>query len=179
MERTVQDTYNSITTLLDHKQRYATAIEARSARRQSDATAAAGRTLMVFTVVTVIFLPLSFLAAFFAISIKELPHNAENEQQFSLSFVLRYVVGVGLGTALKFVLVAIYLPGFLGWLKVSRTSAEIPMAGRDRVKFHGDAQNIDTPKHASAISSWTHLKLRSRIKRSMADEERIVAAGLD
>ena len=97
--------YKSITDLLDHKQKHANAIEARYARKQASDTAKAGLTLMVFTTVTVIFLPLSFLAAFFAINIKELPHDGD-AQQMSLAFIMRNVIGVGLGTALAFVLVA-------------------------------------------------------------------------
>jgi ankyrin repeat protein len=73
MMKQVGSVYKSIRDLLDHKQKHANAIEARYARKQASDTAKAGRTLMVFTTVTVIFLPLSFLAAFFAISIKELP----------------------------------------------------------------------------------------------------------
>lgn len=61
MSQQVKGTYKSITDLLDHKQKHANAIEARYARKQASDTAKAGRTLMVFTIVTVIFLPLSFL----------------------------------------------------------------------------------------------------------------------
>jgi ankyrin repeat protein/Mg2+ and Co2+ transporter CorA len=105
MAKQVHIVYKSITDLLDHKQKHANAIEARYARKQASDTAKAGLTLMVFTTVTVIFLPLSFLAAFFAINIKELPHDA-NGQNMSLAFVMRNVIGVGLGTALAFVLMA-------------------------------------------------------------------------
>ena len=108
------------------------AIEARYgsgyARSQAAETAKVGRTLMIFTVVTIIFLPMSFLAAFFAINIKELPH-VDNEQQMSLSFVMQNVVGVGLGTALAFVLIAWHHHRALDWLrrlpKQMRTLAEI------------------------------------------------------
>lgn len=116
MEKQVKSVYKSITDLLDHKQKHANAIEARYARKQADDTAKAGLTLMVFTTVTVIFLPLSFLAAFFAINIKELPHDEDkNEQQMPLAFIMRNVVGVGLGTALAFVLMAWYHHRIVPW----------------------------------------------------------------
>jgi ankyrin repeat protein/Mg2+ and Co2+ transporter CorA len=105
MAKQVHIVYKSITDLLDHKQKHANAIEARYARKQASDTAKAGLTLMVFTTVTVVFLPLSFLAAFFAINIKELPRDEEG-QNMSLAFVMRNVIGVGLGTALAFVLMA-------------------------------------------------------------------------
>lgn len=132
MEQQVHTVYRSLTDLLDHKQKHSNAIEARYgsgyARSQAAETAKVGRTLMIFTVVTIIFLPMSFLAAFFAINIKELPH-VDNEQQMSLSFVMQNVVGVGLGTALAFVLIAWHHHRALDWLrrlpKQMRTLAEI------------------------------------------------------
>lgn len=77
--------YESIRDLLDLKQKHANAFEARYAREQATGTQRQGQTIMVFTIgeyvlahqratrlltmitVTVIFLPLSFVAAFFAI----------------------------------------------------------------------------------------------------------------
>lgn len=132
MLKQVDSVYRSIVDLLDHKQKHSNAIEARYgsgyARSQAAETAKVGRTLMIFTVVTIIFLPMSFLAAFSAINIKELPH-VDNEQQMSLSFVMQNVVGVGLGTALAFVLIAWHHHRALDWLrrlpKQMRTLAEI------------------------------------------------------
>ena len=62
--------------------------------------------LMVFTIVTVIFLPLSFLAAFFAINVKEFPRNNSGEQETSLAYVSKYVFGVGVIIAFLCVAVA-------------------------------------------------------------------------
>jgi ankyrin repeat protein/Mg2+ and Co2+ transporter CorA len=104
MLKQVQSTYKSITDLLDLKQKQANVFEARAARKLAVETARAGGTLMVFTIVTVIFLPLSFLAAFFAIILEGLPYN--DDSRLPLNFILKYVVGVGLGTALAFVLMA-------------------------------------------------------------------------
>ena len=86
MERQAKRMYSSIRDLLDLKQKHANAIEARYAREQTDDTSRQGKTLMVFTIVTVIFLPLSFIAAFFAINLVELPHKS-GSQELSLAFV--------------------------------------------------------------------------------------------
>lgn len=84
--------YESIRDLLDLKQKHANAFEARYSRDLAAGTARQGQTIMVFTIggfavknslvfmsntlttwiVTVIFLPLSFVAAFFAIKYVEL-----------------------------------------------------------------------------------------------------------
>jgi hypothetical protein len=99
--------------LLDLKQKQANVFEARASRRLAVESASAGGTLMVFTIVTVIFLPLSFLAAFFAIVLEGLPYNERD--RLPLNFILKYVVGVGLSTALAFVLMAWHHHSAVRW----------------------------------------------------------------
>ncbi|KFY97220.1 hypothetical protein V498_02182 [Pseudogymnoascus sp. VKM F-4517 (FW-2822)] len=67
----------SINDLLDLKQKQANLSEAQSAREQAEATATQGTTLMVFTIVTIVFLPMSFLAALFALDITIFPHATD------------------------------------------------------------------------------------------------------
>ena len=90
MDRQAKRMYSSIRDLLDLKQKHANAIEARYAREQADGASRQSKTLMVFTIVTVIFLPLSFIAAFFAINMDELPHR-DGIQALSIGFVSKYV----------------------------------------------------------------------------------------
>lgn len=71
MDRQAERIYNSITDMLDLKQKHANAFEARFARDQAAGTARQSQTIMVFTIVTIVFLPLSFIATFFAINIRE------------------------------------------------------------------------------------------------------------
>jgi Mg2+ and Co2+ transporter CorA len=99
MLQQVDQIHDSVFSLLDLKQKHANAVEAHSARIQADSSAEQGRTIMVFTIVTVVFLPLSFIAAFFAINITDLPHNAQNEQEMSLEYASKYIFGIGIGTA--------------------------------------------------------------------------------
>ncbi|CAN9348870.1 unnamed protein product [Alternaria alternata] len=65
----------SLNHLLDFKQKQSNIEEARLSRTQAEDTALQGKYLFVFTVVTVIFTPLSFMAALFAIQIKEFPQD--------------------------------------------------------------------------------------------------------
>ena len=97
----------SITDLLEHKQRYANAIDANFAREQTKSAEVGNRTLLVFTIVTIIFAPMSFLAAFFAINTQEVPQNFKREGLSGLDVVYRFVVGLGLGTAGFIILVAL------------------------------------------------------------------------
>jgi Mg2+ and Co2+ transporter CorA len=67
--------YNSLANLLDLKQKHSNAFEARFARAQAVLQARQGQTIMVFTIVTIIFLPMSFIASVFSINIAEFPRR--------------------------------------------------------------------------------------------------------
>jgi ankyrin repeat protein/Mg2+ and Co2+ transporter CorA len=182
----VQAIYKSIVNSLEHKQRHASAIQARyaaiearytrelanSTAEQAASTAKAGRILMIFTIVTVIFLPLSFLAAFFAINLDELPHNDQSEQQLSLSFVMKYVVGVGLGTAFAFVFVAWYWHGFVRWMREN----VIPLFSltRIRAKLSVKGRNMtdQNSKLSSAVSLPSGSGFRIRARGKQTDPEK-------
>ena len=107
MTEWMQGVSASITDLLEHKQRYANAIDANFAREQAKSAEVGNRTLLVFTIVTIIFAPMSFLAAFFAINTSEVPVNFKQEGLSGLDVVYRFVVGLGLGTAGFIIFVAL------------------------------------------------------------------------
>jgi Mg2+ and Co2+ transporter CorA len=100
--------YKSITDLLDLKQKHANAFEARFARDQAAGTARQSQTIMVFTIVTIIFLPLSFIAALFTINIREFPHQpGSSEPSLPLSYVSKYMFGIGLAISIPFIAIAL------------------------------------------------------------------------
>ncbi|KAJ5618722.1 hypothetical protein N7528_006833 [Penicillium herquei] len=92
-----QSVQSDITSLLDLKQKEATIIEAQATRRQSDS-------VMVFTVVTVVFLPASFLASLFALNVVEYPHKGD-----SVAFQGRWIFPIIFGVTLAFSLVFVPL----------------------------------------------------------------------
>jgi ankyrin repeat protein/Mg2+ and Co2+ transporter CorA len=100
--------YKSITDLLDLKQKHANAFEARFARDQAAGTARQSQTIMVFTIVTIIFLPLSFIASLFTINIAEYPHtDPEGEPNFPMSWVFKYMFGIGLAISIPMIVIAL------------------------------------------------------------------------
>ncbi|KNG47170.1 ankyrin repeat-containing protein [Stemphylium lycopersici] len=108
MDKQAKRIYDSITDLLDLKQKHANAFEARFARDQAAGTARQSQTIMVFTIVTIIFLPLSFIAAVFTINIQEFPHRpGSDEPSLPLSYVSKYMFGIGLAISIPFIAIAL------------------------------------------------------------------------
>jgi len=100
--------YKSITDLLDLKQKHANAFEARFARDQAAGTARQSQTIMVFTIVTIIFLPLSFIAALFTINIEEFPHKPGGDQSsLPMKWVFKFMFGIGLAISIPFIAIAL------------------------------------------------------------------------
>ena len=117
MQRQAQGVNSSLTQVLDLKQKHANAIEARFARDQAEDTARQGQTIMVFTIVTIIFLPLTFVAAFLSINIVEFPHNStQGGNGLPLSWVAKYVFGVGFAVSVPLIVLAFIFTDAKGWL---------------------------------------------------------------
>ena len=107
MDKQAEGIYGSLAHLLDLKQKHANAFEARFARDQAAFTGRQGQTIMVFTIVTVIFLPMSFIAAVFAIPVAEFPRKAaDGSLSLPLSYVSKFVFGVGLAISIPLIAVA-------------------------------------------------------------------------
>ena len=83
-------TYDALSHLLELKTRQANAWEARFAREGGEETARQGTTILVFTVVTIIFLPLSFMASFMALNIKQFPKDPSQGSSGSTLWELSY-----------------------------------------------------------------------------------------
>lgn len=106
MDKQAEGIYRSLTHLLDLKQKHANAFEARFARDQAELAARQGQTIMVFTIVTIVFLPLSFMAAFFTINIDEFPKDGNGGTGLHLGWVAKYMFGIGLAISIPLIAVA-------------------------------------------------------------------------
>jgi len=105
MDKQADSIYQSLLSLLDLKQKHANAFEARFGRDQAAFSARSSKTILVFTIVTIIFLPLSFIAAFFAINIEEFPHGQDGGAM-PLGYVSKYTFGIGLTISLPLIALA-------------------------------------------------------------------------
>ncbi|KAH0430618.1 hypothetical protein CcaCcLH18_07653 [Colletotrichum camelliae] len=96
--------------LLDLKQKQANVFEARTAR-------VSGKTITVFTIVTIIFLPASFMAAFLALPILEYP--SIDDDKMELGYAIRYTVIVTTTVAFPFIILALYVNPILRLIKAA------------------------------------------------------------
>ncbi|KAL7621531.1 hypothetical protein AAE478_008856 [Parahypoxylon ruwenzoriense] len=101
MDQQAESLYHSLTDLLDLKQKHSNALEAGFAGDQSVIAARQGQTIMVFTIVTIIFLPMSFIAAFFAINLQEWEGGI-----LTIAYVSKYMFGIGLGISIPLIAMA-------------------------------------------------------------------------
>jgi membrane protein YqaA with SNARE-associated domain len=76
---------------MDLKQKQANVSEARSSRKQAEATARHGRIILLFTVVTIIFLPMSFLTGWFSMNANDL-----NNSKLGLGFIAAIIFPISI-----------------------------------------------------------------------------------
>lgn len=110
--------YSSITDLLDLKQKHANALEARFARDQALDTTRQGKTIMMFTIVTIIFLPLSFIISIFTVNIAEFPRAEDGSESLPLAYVAKYTFGIGFAISIPLIVVALLVDDIGGWFWV-------------------------------------------------------------
>lgn len=113
----------------------------------------AGQTIMVFTIVTIIFLPMSFIAAFFAINFEDWGDG------LTIGYVSKYMFGIGLAVSLLFVASAFHVHDIShAWkaaMKSSRTnSARILNRVRTRKRRSSSHSQSRGPEHEKDGSNW-------------------------
>ncbi|KAF2012838.1 hypothetical protein BU24DRAFT_435191 [Aaosphaeria arxii CBS 175.79] len=153
MDKQAERIYKSITDLLDLKQKHANAFEARFARDQAAGTARQSQTIMVFTIVTIIFLPLSFIAAFFTINIREFPHkDPEGEPSLPLSWVSKYMFGISFAVSIPLIATALSLDAISDTFRLIKRYIRDHRKSSKRkgsVSYAGGASNEKLSQHAA------------------------------
>ncbi|KAL2268270.1 hypothetical protein VTJ83DRAFT_3116 [Remersonia thermophila] len=101
---------NSLKSLLDLKQRHASGWEARFAREGSEESQRQGNIILVFTLVTVVFLPLSFISSFLSLEIDVFPKSEETQENlWPLADVSAYLFGISAAIFVRLILLALYV----------------------------------------------------------------------
>ena len=141
MDKQAEGVYTNLSHVLDLKQKHANALEARFARDQAQDTARQGQTIMVFTLVTIIFLPLGFMAAFFTINIIEFPHDNNNNGGLRLNFVAKYLFGIGIGVVIPLIAIALLFSDISDSWRNFRARPRKKMKKQDKVVDAAEAND--------------------------------------
>ncbi|KAK3389995.1 hypothetical protein B0H63DRAFT_106260 [Podospora didyma] len=87
--------------------------------------------MLTFTIVTIVFLPLSFIASFLAISVQEFPHDEESgEVMWGMGAIIEYLFGISIAVS-AFILLVIGFFFFRGKQK-GRSTSKTPKGASDR-----------------------------------------------
>jgi hypothetical protein len=88
MAITAKSIYDSLRDLLDLKQRQANVSEARTARYQIEISARHGRSVLLFTIIIIFFLPMSVIATMLGMNITEL--NGQNNLRMRVASLILF-----------------------------------------------------------------------------------------
>ncbi|KFY15670.1 hypothetical protein V492_01836 [Pseudogymnoascus sp. VKM F-4246] len=150
----------SINDLLDLKQKQANLSEAQSSRRQAEETAMQGTTLMVFTIVTIVFLPMSFLTALFALDITVFPH-ATDKLTYTPGWIFPMIFGPSAAMSIPAIYFAFHVDTALYiWNKLMAIPRSFwPTTKKKPQKKHDNAHGGEAPLKLQAIKSMDESEL--------------------
>ncbi|RDW87897.1 hypothetical protein BP5796_03591 [Coleophoma crateriformis] len=126
LDKDAETSYTALENLLDLKQKQANVSEARITR-------ISGNTITVFTIVTIIFLPASFMAAFLALPIAQYPKVNDN---YELSYAIKYTTTTTIAMAVPFIIFALYVNPILRSLKLLLRALERLYLELNRLAHH-------------------------------------------
>ncbi|KAM0709397.1 hypothetical protein Q7P35_003435 [Cladosporium inversicolor] len=161
----------SLSELLQLKQAHYNAFQLKASHDLALDAAKQGRAVLVFTIVTIVFSPLSFVAAFFTMNPTVFP------EELSLSYVSRYVFGLGLAVAIPCIVLALSLSSWSSsWKRIQyvfdgptfRAGDLDPFDKNEGLKLPGSTQNIDQLSNRSPEIpqiNEKHLSPDSRVVR--------------
>ncbi|PNH35808.1 hypothetical protein BJF96_g927 [Verticillium dahliae] len=113
MEQAASKAEKTLHRLVDLKQKQASLTEAWYARESARDTARQGKTVVVFTVVTIIFLPVSFIAAIFAIDSNGFRRDEDDKIPFG--YMLTYILSIGLTISIPLIVIAFNVDRIARW----------------------------------------------------------------
>ncbi|KAF2095135.1 hypothetical protein NA57DRAFT_79621 [Rhizodiscina lignyota] len=106
MDRHAQSVQDALDHLLDLKQKQANLWEAHSGSSRAKQASDQAYTMLIFTMVTIVFLPLSFMASFFALNVDKFPQDDKGNTNWPLHMVCAYIFGLSLAISVPFIIAA-------------------------------------------------------------------------
>lgn len=160
MNRQAEIIYTNLTHLLDLKQKHSNALEARFARDQAVQAGKQGQTIMIFTIVTVVFLPMSFISSFFAIEFADWGGGST----LTMGYVSKFMFGIGLGISIPLIAMALFVKDLTRAVKRAYGALR---GGRERRRSVGEGAPAQGPK----------LEAFPTVAREMGLEPKIAFSG--
>ncbi|OAL39158.1 elongation factor 2 [Fonsecaea nubica] len=111
----VQATLDLLLNKMQYEEAQESVKQGQESARQGRESARQGKTIMVFTYVTAVFFPLSFLTSLFSLNITTFPHNMD-QLVYRPGWIFPKLFGISIGSTL-FVLGIVYTPTILRILK--------------------------------------------------------------
>ncbi|CAK7199457.1 hypothetical protein SEUCBS139899_002137 [Sporothrix eucalyptigena] len=181
MDRQAESIYMSLTNLLDLKQKHSNALEARFARDHAMIAARQGQTIMAFTIVTIIFLPMSFISSFFSMQITDWASN------LTLGYVSKYLFGIGLGISIPLVIMAFTVSDIVdaihnvtGLIREQRAKLHLPgslrRSGRNDGAGGADRSSLTGKGRDEKDSDIDSLATIEKVKRNLLMGSRAAAS---
>ncbi|KAJ9626131.1 hypothetical protein H2204_010082 [Knufia peltigerae] len=155
----------SILDVMGLEQNEASINEAVSSRKQALETIEQGRTLMVFTVITIIFLPLSFLASLFALNITDFPRSS-GSVQFTPGWVYPKLFGITGGITMIAILIAFSRPLVRFWSTIRR-------------RFSRPVETSNVAAQSPWIPANYPMETKRMQQRSQRDRKRVLESDVE
>ncbi|KAL3259611.1 hypothetical protein ABHI18_005257 [Aspergillus niger] len=118
---------------------------------------------MVFTIVTIVFLPLTFLSSIFALNIAQFPHGPSGRPQFESWWIFPLILGPSAAIAIPLIVVAFNVNDFIvtpyyKWKAGMTSSPAASGPGRQLPRGSDDASRYGRGRVRSVFSRKTPNK---------------------
>ncbi|OAP61529.1 hypothetical protein AYL99_03732 [Fonsecaea erecta] len=189
MQRDIGTAYDAMNHLLDLKQKDANILEAAEARKQAAATTQQGRTIMVFTIVTIfcVQLPMSFLASLYALNIQSFPHDQSDNVSYPSEWIFSRIFGTSAALAVPLIIVAFKINTVLDYFeRWSRGEGSNNSNNKGNIENSGERNsNSSTPEDKKRVTeqqNHSHGRFKSYVdevfRREKVAQESAMERGL-
>ena len=114
---------------------------------------------MVFTIVTAVFLPMSFIASIFAVPLREFPRTSDGVPDFDFNYMAKFVFGIGLAISIPSIAVAFAVDDIRTWLRLfvgglfpargkSKNRPKLEESGRNRGTYQNQMADNEVRKQS-------------------------------